>query len=237
MNSYQIHTPRLLPVSKIFIVMTVFIFLLSSVLKVTIGLDLAPFLGLSSSLFFKGGIYSIVTYPFMGTGLFEVIFDSLLIWFLGSELEALWGKVKYLGLAFFAAFLSGAVFLFVGLFFPSLSLYPLTGLAGVCNAMLVIYAMLYPERYFSFMMIFPLKAKWFCLILLGMQLYLGIFSPGAALAWGHMGGMLAGYLFMKFWQMKIKGISFSLMSKKLKSPKKGKLHLIKGEDSDQKYWH
>lgn len=231
MNSYQFYTPKLTFISKWMIILTVALFLLSSILNLSMGGGLVPYLGLSANTFFSGGIHTILTYPFMGTGLFEVIFDCLLIWFLGCELEAMWGRVKYVFLAVFATLLSAAVFLAVCLLFPSLSSYPLTGLAGICNAMLVAYAMIYPDRYFSFFMIFPMKAKWFCLILLGMQLYLGVFTPGATLAWGHMGGMLAGFLFIKW--PNLSQIKSSLPSK---PKKKGNLKLIKGNDDTPKYW-
>ncbi len=232
MNSYKFYTPRLTFISKIIIIATVAIFLLSSVLELSMGGGLKPFLGLTATGFISGGIHTIFTYPFMGTGLFEVIFDCLLVWFIGCELEALWGRGKYLLLGLFATLLSGVIYLAVSLVFPSVSGLALTGLAGFCNALLVAYAILYPDRYFSFFMIFPIQAKWFCLILLGMQLYLGIFSPGAVLAWGHMGGMLAGFLFMKWPQIgTFKGISSS------KPKRKGNLKLVKGNDNTPKYWH
>ena len=34
------------------------------------------------------------------------------------------------------------------------------------------------------------------MILIGMQLYQGFFSPSAAQAWGHLGAILGGYLYM-----------------------------------------
>lgn len=231
MNSYQFYTPRLTFISKIIIIATVAIFLLSSVLELSMGGGLKPFLGLTATGFVSGGIHTILTYPFMGTGLFEVIFDCLLVWFIGCELEALWGRGKYLLLALFATLLSAAIYLAVSLVFPSVGGVALTGLAGFCNALLVAYAVLYPDRYFSFFMIFPIQAKWFCLILLGMQLYLGIFSPAGVLAWGHMGGMLAGFLFMKWPKFgTFKGISSS------KPKRKGNLKLVKGDDDTPKYW-
>ena len=232
MSYQQFYTPRLTFVSKIFIILTVSFFLLSSVLRLSMGSGLEATLGLSSAFFFRGGFHTLITYPFLGTGLFEVIFDCMMIWFLGCELEAMWGRLKYFMLALMATLLSGVVYLAVSLLFPSLSTYPLTGLAGICNALLVAYALIYPDRYFSFFMIFPIKAKWFCLILLGMQLYLGIFSPGASLAWGHMGGMLAGLLFIKWPRMG----SFK-MNLPSRPKKKGNLRLVNGEDNDPKYWH
>lgn len=232
MNSQQFYTPRLTFVSKVFIIITVSLFLISSVLRASMGSGLEGVLGLSSHFFFRGGFHTLVTYPFLGTGLFEVLFDCLLLWFIGCELEGMWGKAKYFILALFSTILSGVIYLAVSQISPSLSAYPLTGLAGICNALLVAYALIYPDRYFSFFMIFPIKAKWFCLILLGMQLYLGIFSPGASLAWGHMGGMLAGFLFMKW--PKLRSFKTSMPSR---PKKKGNLRLIKDEDNDPKYWH
>lgn len=231
MNSSQFYTPKMTRINKMIIIATVSLFILSSVMSLSGGGSLALYLGLSLDFFLRGGVHTLFTFPFVGTGLFEVLFDCLLLWFLGCELEALWGRTKYLFLLLFSTLLSAVTYLAVCLMFPTLSSLSLTGLATFCNAMLVAYALIYPNRNFSFFMIFPIPAKWFCLILLGMQLYLGIFTPGATQAWGHMGGMLAGLLF-------IKGAKLTQLKKpsSLAPKKKNHLKLVKDEDNTPKYW-
>lgn len=199
MQTTQLNVPKLSPVNRYIIGIIVGVFLLSSVIQSSGGTSLANLLGLSAGRFFNGYIYQIFTYPFVSRGLLEVIFNSLIIWFIGSELETMWGRKKYISFIVSSVLTAAAIYLFVGLFFLSGSAvfsYPLGGFAGVGSALCVGYAILFPNQIFTFMLIFPMKAKYFCMILIAMQLYQGFFSPSGAQAWGHLGAILGGYLYM-----------------------------------------
>ena len=199
MQTTQLNVPKLSRVNRYIIGTIVGVFLLGSIMQSSGGASLANLLGLSAGRFFSGYIYQIFTYPFVSRGLLEVVFNSLIIWFIGSELETMWGRKKYVSFIVSAVITAAVIYLFVGLFFLSSSAvysYPLGGFAGVGSALCVGYAILFPDQIFTFMLIFPMKAKYFCMILIGMQLYQGFFSPSGAQAWGHLGAILGGYLYM-----------------------------------------
>tara|TARA_R110000868_G_scaffold226115_11_gene478644 strand:+ start:5795 stop:6544 length:750 start_codon:yes stop_codon:yes gene_type:complete len=249
MNQVQMQMPPLSKVNKIIMITTAALFLLESLVSRGAGFSLASILGLSAKGLGNGLIFQLFTYPLIEKQLLAVIFNGLLLWFLGSELEAQWGRKRYIQFLLAATLTAGIVYVLIGLTFlshTSVSSFPLSGLQGIGASLCVAYAILYPDRTFMFMMIFPMKAKWFCALLVGMELYTGFFSPMGALAWGHLAAMAGGFgmliWFTKAGAKKPKGVSnFTFKMEK----KKGKAHLSLVEDEKKeddknhppKYWH
>jgi membrane associated rhomboid family serine protease len=194
MNQYVL--PKLSLINKSIIITTVVLFLLNTILNKT-GIPLYQFLGLSSAGFLKGYIWQVLTYPFISSGLLEVVFGCIMIWFIGSELESMWGRKRYIFFLLFTWVGGGLAFLIMNTaFFGAPAI--LSGLTGATSALCLAYAIIFPDRQFTFMLIFPMKAKYFCGILIAMSLYQGIFGGGGGgvLAWGHLGAMFFGYLYM-----------------------------------------
>ncbi|MCY4523547.1 MAG: rhomboid family intramembrane serine protease [Halobacteriovoraceae bacterium] len=191
----QIHTPKLTSTNKILIIFMVLFFVLGAIMEKN-GLSLIGILGLTANGVFQGAIYQLFTWPFIGRGLLEVVFNCLLLWFLGSELENMWGKRRYLVFVLWTIMGAGIIFLGLSLFFFSGSSLALTGMAGLVDALLLAYAILFPDRVFHFMLIIPVQAKYFCMILIGMQLYFGFFSSAAVLAWGQLAAMACAFCYM-----------------------------------------
>ena len=238
----QIQVPPLTKVNKIIIISVVSTFLIQAVLKATLDINLGIYLGLSGMMVGKGFLHQIFTYSFVGTSLFEVLFDGLILWFIGADLESLWGARRYIYYLTSAALGGGVIFLLVQYLFFNGGPYfafPLTGPGGICYALLMAYAILFPNR-ILYMIIFPIKAKWFCVILLGIQLYLGFFSGGKVLFWGHLGAMFSGFIFMIIVSNPEIKNYLSKKKKKLKKKDRSHLSLVKEDDDDDdspKYWH
>ena len=223
MNNMQL--PRMTQVNKILIIVSVVCFLLQSILNLAQLINLNLMLGLSAQLFWKGLFYQLLTYPLAGGGLIEVVFNALLLWFIGCELENSWGRKRYLAFLTVATLGGGIVFLALSQFISGVGV--LGGLAGITSALLLAYAIIYPHRTFLFLLIIPVKAKYFCMILIGMQFYMGIFSPGASQVWGHLGAMFFTFLFMLY----------LAREKRPKKKGKGKLSLVSDEVPPPKYWN
>ncbi|RLA65564.1 MAG: hypothetical protein DRQ88_02045 [Epsilonproteobacteria bacterium] len=224
MQSGQIHVPPLSFSNKILIISCVTFFILQSIFS-----HLVIYLGLSGTKFFSGHIYQILTYPLMGQGLMEVLFNSLLLWFVGSDLEHSWGRKRYISFLLVAVLGAGITYLLISLVSSGGIL---TGLSGIINFLMLAYAILYPNRLFSFMFVFPIKAKYFCMIMIGMEIYLGIFSSMGAISLAHLGSMAFGYAYMVYLSR----------PKKSRKPKgRGNLYLVKdlkkGEKDPPKHWH
>lgn len=238
MNQVQFQAPILTKINKILLISTAICFFATSILKAVGAFSLISYLGLSANGLFNGHIYQLLTYPFIEVQLMGLIFNSLIIWFIGSELETQWGRKIYLRFLLLTVLGVGLVYTFVNLlFFFGTSLYfaPMHGLSGINFALLIAYALLYPDRQMAFMMIFPMKARTFCWILAGIEAYMAVFSS-AATSWAHLLAMAISFLIIHFQNQ-------PLMRKVLQTSWKprsgGKKHLYVVKDEDQKppkYW-
>ena len=241
MSQMQFHAPPLTKINKILIIASVVGFL-GNAIATQAGLSLTPFLGLSLSNILAGMVTSLITYPFIESGFLGFLFSSLLLWFIGSDLEARWGSKFYL--KYLAVIVLGT-----GLFFVIvLNLFlgiggTLLGLSSINYALLLAYGMIYADRYLSFMLIFPIKARYFCLLLVLIELYSAFFSGSRAIAFAHLVSMIFAYIFLKLSSMRARGISVEgLMKQRKKEKMRSKLHIVKDEDDGRadpknpKYW-
>jgi len=240
----QVYLPRLSLINKIIIISMSALFIFNFILSKSMGMDLTTTLGLSASSFFKGHLYQVITYPFVGQSLIELILNALMLWLMGSEFEENWGRNRYLYFLLTVIVGGGLIYLAISaLFFSGHIVYsfPLTGLSGLVSALCVAYAVIYPTRVFSFMMVIPIQAKYFCWILVAIALYQGISSPLMIGAWGQLGAILFGFLFMvvvshrNFKMLASKMGQMTQISSKRKS--KAKLSIVKDDDDHPpKYW-
>ena len=80
---------------------------------------------------------------------------------------------------------------------------PVVGASGAVYGLLMAYGMLFPNTnlYIMFLPI-PIKAKYLVLGMIGISLFLGLsqFENDSIAHFAHLGGMLFGFLLLKFWQ-------------------------------------
>ena len=175
-----------------------------------------------------------------------VVFNSLILWFIGSELEQKWGARFYLKFLAVSTYACGICYILLGLAGGQLIHFlPLFGLAGTNLALLVAYGIIYSERTMIFMFIFPMKAKYFCLILGAIEMFMALTASAFNSAWAHLISMASGYLFLKYHSMRAKGLGFGQIIKNHKDhqakQKRSKLRIVKNEEEkpdsqDPKYW-
>lgn len=81
---------------------------------------------------------------------------------------------------------------------------PTVGASGAVFGVLLAFGMLFPNT--QLMLLFPpipIKAKYFVIGYGLIELYLGFSKPGSNIAhFAHLGGMLFGYLLIKYWNKK-----------------------------------
>jgi membrane associated rhomboid family serine protease len=79
---------------------------------------------------------------------------------------------------------------------------PTVGASGAVFGVLLAFGMLFPNT--QLMLIFPpipIKAKYFVLAYGAIELYLAVTSPGSNIAHAaHLGGMIFGYLLIRYWR-------------------------------------
>lgn len=146
-------------------------------------------------------VWQVVTYMYMHGGLWHILFNMFALWMFGGELERTWGTREF-----------GAFYLLVGavvgllyvVFASGLPLIiksgspnqMLIGSSGAIFGLLAAYGMCFPERRILFMLIFPIPAKYFVLLLAGIELYM-IWSPSNVSHFAHLSGMLIAWIYLK----------------------------------------
>jgi len=233
--------PPLTPVNKALLIALVSLFVIHSIGHALGAFSLVQWFGLVPGETFPLRLYTLLTYPWIETQLMAVLFNGLALWFLGSELESQWGRKIYLKFLFTSVFVAGVLYL--GL--ASLILRGtwlgggvLMGTAGFTYALCVAYAVLYPDRQFMLMFAFPVKAKWFCLIMAGVELDMGLFSGNPA-SWGHLFSMAVGFGLIRFQTAPAIAWWLNGTSGTKRSGSNAKhLKLVKKDDNDKpQYWH
>jgi len=233
MNQQQFSAPPITKINKIILIASAACFILFSILKAVGAFNLVTILGLSTAGLMSGLIFQLLTYPLVEVSLMSFLFNSLIIWFIGSELEKQWGSKIYIRYLLINILGVGVIYTLVNLlFFYGTYAYsaPIHGLTGINFAMLIAYSLLYPDRQMSFMMIFPMKARTFCWILVGIEAYMAIFSNLTS-AWAHLLAMGISYIIIRF---QTQPIIRKALNADFPTKKRGKNHLYVVKDDDQK---
>jgi membrane associated rhomboid family serine protease len=81
---------------------------------------------------------------------------------------------------------------------------PVVGASGAVFGVLLAFGMLFPNTYLYLMFPpIPIKAKYFVILYGGFELYAGVSGTQAGVAhFAHLGGMLFGFIMIKYWNKK-----------------------------------
>lgn len=149
---------------------------------------------------FHFAIWQIVTYSFIHVGFWHWFGNMLGIWMFGATFENAWGKRRFLELYF--AGVIGAALTTIILSFAHILItpdVPTVGASGGVFAILMAFGLVFGES--EIMMIpfpFLIKAKYFVLILIVVTVAFAISGGGSTAYLAHLGGLLCGYLYVKF---------------------------------------
>ncbi len=185
--------PPIPPVTKALMLICTALFCLAFFVPLTGPFALWP---LASPRF---GIWQVFTYGFLHADVMHLFFNMLGLWMFGSELERLWGPRRYIQFLL-AGLLSAAV---TQLVFTSItgSFVPTVGASGALFALLLAFGMLFPNR--TIVPLFPpipMKAKTFVMVFGGIELLMGLSGASGVAHFAHLGGMLGGWLIIRFWR-------------------------------------
>jgi membrane associated rhomboid family serine protease len=195
--SYSFGPGPLTPAIKILVITNVAAFLLTLVAPTLIqSLGLWP-----QRVFEQGQLWRAVTYMFLHGGIFHILFNLLALWMFGVELERMWGT-KYFTKYYFVTGIGAAVTTLVLGFLPGdlgnqLYYSNTIGASGAVYGILLAYALYFPHRPILMFMLFPLPARVYVAIVGAIALLSSISAGGGVAHTAHLGGMIAGYLFLK----------------------------------------
>ena len=156
-------------------------------------------LALFPSRLAQGHVWELLSYQFLHGGLFHLLINCAMIWFVGRQMEESLGKTKFLILYLIAG-------VFGGLLQCLLTWTHYLPEAGVVGAsagifgLIAAFAMVFWDREITFLIMFiipvRMRAK-YLLIALAVIGVLGIISKEGGIAHGaHLGGMIWGVLFV-----------------------------------------
>lgn len=153
---------------------------------------------------FEFHIWELFTYMFLHSlQITHILFNMLMVWFFGAELEQRWGGKFFLfyylftgvgaallycaGLGAYAAFTGSQAGLFI----------PVIGASGAVFGLMLAQGILFGERVIYFFMLFPMKMRYFVMLMGGIQiaslLTSGV-SGGEVAYLAHIGGLVSGYI-------------------------------------------
>lgn len=189
--------PPLPPVTKALMLICTAVFaldiLLRSVLPLPLWFALWP---IESGQFMP---WQLVTYAFLHGDVLHLFFNMLGLWMFGAELERLWGHKRLLTFLLASVLTAAVSQLLVNALRHSYM--PTVGASGGLYGLLLAYGMLFPNR--TIMPLFPpipMKARTFVAVFGGLELLQGLAGPSGVAHFAHLGGMLGGWLTIRYWR-------------------------------------
>ena len=170
---------------------------------------IVEYLGLTpSKLINSFWVWQPFTYMFLHSSgnISHILFNMLSLWWFGAELEQRWGPRFFLSYYLVCGVGAGVIYSVGTLIYglatgnPAPMMIPLVGASGAVFGLLLAYGLLFGERMIFFMMLFPMKARYFTMIIGAIELVTlldsGMNSSVANLA--HLGGIVVGFLYLTF---------------------------------------
>lgn len=139
-------------------------------------------------------LWQFFTYMFLHstTDAWHLIFNMLVLWMFGSEVERVLGRRRFLTLYFTAGIFTGVC----GCIFTPWS--PMIGASGAIFAIEIAFALYFPNSTVIFYF-FPIKAKYLAMIFTGITIFSCIVSNSGNVAhFAHLGGIIYGFLFVRY---------------------------------------
>ena len=145
--------------------------------------------------------WQVGSYAFLHGSFEHLFFNMLGLWMFGSELERIWGPKRFIH--FYAASVLAAAAAQLVVTALSGSVYPTVGASGGLFGLLLAFGMMFPHRTILLFFVVPVPARILVVLYGAFELYQGVNGTQAGVAhFAHLGGMLGGFLMMRYWQGK-----------------------------------
>jgi len=142
-------------------------------------------------------IWQLVTYMFLHGGIGHILFNMLALWMFGMDLERDWGTRRFLRYYFLCGIGAGICDVLVNALMGNFNTRTI-GSSGAIYGLLLAFGVLYPDRIVLMSFLFPIKAKYFVMIMGGIAFLNSVGSAGSGVSnVAHLGGMAFGYAYLK----------------------------------------
>lgn len=195
---------------KVILITLLGVFVLQRILVLRYGGDvLSATFGIMPEMLLRGQVHRLLTYSLLHDTAsvipIHLIFNGLVIFFAGREVQRRLGPTRLLELFLFSALLAGLGWSVIQFLIGHDPL--LVGASGAAMGLITVFALLYwNERISLIFIVFPitLEGKKIFYFLLGFQAFLFLISelpqgsPGRVAYSAHLAGIGAGYLYGRF---------------------------------------
>ncbi|MFI5252715.1 MAG: rhomboid family intramembrane serine protease [Bacteroidota bacterium] len=139
--------------------------------------------------------WQLITYMFMHGGMMHLLFNMFALWMFGMELENDWGSKKFLGYYLLCGIGAGISNLLLGPLFGAAG--PTVGASGAIYGVLIAFGMMYPDRPIFIYFLLPIRARYFVILYIALELYAGVTGTADGVAhFAHLGGAAVGLFYM-----------------------------------------
>ena len=204
-SGIQLGIPPLTPVNKGLMIACGVVWAIQLVFSMIPGApNLESWFGIVPKLTAHGAIWQPFTYMFLHSPRdpFHILFNMLVLWMFGGELERHWGGRRYLTFYLVCGVGAGLFVVGQGLLRASMSPFAAEaqtiGASGAIYGVILAYGITFAERIVLFMMIFPMRARTMTLILFVLAFLSNLSQARDRVSHvAHLGGMVVGWLYLK----------------------------------------
>lgn len=240
-------TAPLTPAVKWLLIINVAIwFVFQVILEGFLRFPFTSYLGLfPGKVLFDFQIWQIFTYMFLHSmQVTHILFNMLMLWFFGAELEQRWGT-KFFLTYYFTSGIGAAILYCLGVWGYALAtgsqtglIVPVIGASGAVFGLLLAQGILFGDRIVYFFMLFPMKTRYFVALMGLVQLasmMTSSVSGGEVAYLAHLGGLVSGFICLKVKAL----LDRNAWKKKAKSKGRNLRLVVDNEKNDKppKYWN
>jgi membrane associated rhomboid family serine protease len=189
---------RVTPVVRNLIIINVVVFILQSIIPIA-----TQWLALYNvkTEFFRP--YQLFTYMFCHGDFFHILFNMLLLSFMGPVMEEFWGQKRFLIFYMVAGIGAGAFNILIDMFFGVGSFSVMIGASGAVYGVMTAFGVTFPNMELRLMLLpVSFKAKYMVMVLGSIAIFSGL-RPSAGdntAHFAHLGGIVVAILFLQFWR-------------------------------------
>ena len=186
-----------LPVVRWLLIINAAIFCLQEILgwaKITVFDDLFALSGQGISHWF---LWQFFTYMFLHADVFHLLFNMLMLYFFGNEVESAIGSKRFIRMYILGGLVGGLLWYAFNFHHDT----PMVGASGAIYAVIIAFATLYPNRPVTLLVFYVLPvtllAKYLAIAAVAVSVLYSVSAVGHVAHLAHLGGMGVGYLFIK----------------------------------------
>ena len=162
-------------------------------------------LGQYGQLFWVGSphfhAYQFISYMFLHGSFSHLFFNMFALWMFGRTLEYELGARRFL-IYYFVCGVGAALFQILVAWVAGETYFTMIGASGATMGLLMAFGVMHPNnQIFVFPIPMPIKAKWFVIGYIVLEIIQGWGVAGDGIAhFAHVGGMLWGWALLHYWK-------------------------------------